>query len=465
VNKFSFFPKPVGAWLPILGFILCSTLLVGLHLGSLLRLLFPFGALIVALLLYQRHPVLYLGFTWWIWFLSPWVRRMADFSGGWQEPNPVLLTPFLVTFVSGLTLLQKLPIISALGGLPFLYAITGVLYGLGIGIVNGASPPALITAFLYWSVPILFGFHLFSHWRDYPAYRNNLYSCFLWGVLIMGSYGIFQYLVAPEWDRFWMVQSEMPVIGSPEPLQIRVFSTLNSPGPFAQVLSAGLLLLLSNSKLLQGPAALVGYLAFLLSLARSAWIGWLIGMLTLLKASRVKLQLRLTATILVMAMLVMPLTMIEPFATVISTRVQSLSNPEEDVSYNARMTTYRQSVDLIFSQGLGNGLGVVSRDSHLVLDSGLLEMLFGMGWFGSLPYSLGLGLLFWQVMQQASQDAFVNTARSISIGTGLTVVLGNVLIGVPGIVVWGFLSIALAGLRYERRVTRSSQQFIAAIDI
>jgi hypothetical protein len=449
MKDFLFLPKPMGGWVPILGLILVTGLLIVLNLGGLLRLLFPAGAVVVAVLLYHRYPILYLGFTWWIWFLSPWVRRMADFSGGWQEPNPVMLTPFMVTFVCGLTLVQRLPLINSKAGVAFVLAISGVLYGFGVGLIQGATPTALVTSFLYWSVPVLFGFHLFSHWQEYPVYRNNIYRCFLWGVLVMGSYGILQYLVAPQWDRLWMIRSEMPVIGSPEPLQIRVFSTLNSPGPFAQVLSAGLLLLLSNRKLLQGPASLVGYLAFLLSLARSAWICWLIGILTLLQTSRAKLQMQLTATVLVMALLVVPLTMVEPFASVISTRVQSLTSPEEDVSYNERMDTYRRSVDLIFSQGMGSGLGVVARDSNLVLDSGLLEMLFGMGWFGSVPYLLGLGLLFGQVIRQKSRDAFINTARSISLGTGMTIVLGNVLIGMPGVVLWGFLSMALAGARYE----------------
>jgi hypothetical protein len=451
MKTFPLLPRPMGGWLPILGLIVISGLLIALNLGALLRLLFPAGAVMVAVLLYQRYPILYLGFTWWIWFLSPWVRRMADFSGGWQEPNPVMLTPFMVTFVCGLTLVQKLPFISVVGGVPFLLTTAGVFYGLLVGLINGATPTALVTSFLYWITPVLFGFHLFSHWREYPAYRSNIYRCFLWGVLVMGSYGILQYLVAPQWDRLWMVQSEMPVIGTPEPLQIRVFSTLNSPGPFAQVLSAGLLLLLSNNKLLQGPAALVGYLAFLLSLARSAWICWLIGILTLLQTSRVRLQMRLSMTIVIMALLVVPLTMVEPFASVISTRVQSLTTPEEDVSYNERMDTYRRSVDLIFSQGMGSGLGVVARDSNLVLDSGLLEMLFGMGWFGSIPYLLGLGLLFGQVMRRMSNDAFINTSRSICLGTGITIVLGNVLIGMPGVVLWGFLSMALAGMRYEMR--------------
>ncbi|MEL7501778.1 MAG: O-antigen ligase domain-containing protein [Cyanobacteria bacterium J06554_6] len=446
--------QPTLAWLPILALGLLSLLLALLNLGSLLRLVFPAGALATAIWLYLRYPVLYVGFTWWIWFLSPWVRRMADFLGGWQDPSPVLLTPFLVTFVSGATLIRQLPYLSLKGGLPFLMAITATFYGLLMGITNGASLTALVTSFLYWSVPVLFGFHLYTNWQEYPQQRTLIYRCFLWGVLVMGSYGLYQYLVAPGWDRYWMINSEMPVIGSPEPLQIRVFSTLNSPGPFAQVLSAGLILLLSNSKLLQAPASLVGYLSLMLSLARSAWIGWVLSLLTLLSASRARLQMRLVVTIVILSLMVVPLTMVEPFSEVISARVQSLTNPEEDTSLNERMETYNNSLDLIATQGLGSGLGVVSRDSRLVLDSGLLELLFGMGWFGSIPYLLGLGTLFIRSFRRPPPDAFVNSVRSISLGTMLTVLLGNVLIGMPGMIVWAFLSLGLSGMQYSSRAER-----------
>jgi hypothetical protein len=97
-----------------------------------------------------------------------------------------------------------------------------------VGLINN-PPLAVARAFLEWLTPILFGFHLFIHWRHYPSYRQNIQRIFLWGVLVMGVYGVLQYLVAPEWDRFWLIN--VKAFGSAEPLAIRVFSTVNSPGP------------------------------------------------------------------------------------------------------------------------------------------------------------------------------------------------------------------------------------------
>ena len=41
------------------------------------------ATLAVGALLYWRRPGLYIGFTWWLWFLTPEVRRLVDYQQGW----------------------------------------------------------------------------------------------------------------------------------------------------------------------------------------------------------------------------------------------------------------------------------------------------------------------------------------------------------------------------------------------
>jgi hypothetical protein len=84
----------------------------------ILRLAFPVGFFAVGMFLYQRYPILYIGFTWWIWFLTPWLRRLIDYRSGWDEQPIVLLSPFLVTFVTFTTVLQHLPRAYRQGSLP-----------------------------------------------------------------------------------------------------------------------------------------------------------------------------------------------------------------------------------------------------------------------------------------------------------------------------------------------------------
>lgn len=465
-RHFSLSLQPALPWTAILGLISFSALCLLVNAGGILRLAFPAGCFGVGLLLYGRYPLLYLGFAWWVWFLAPLVRRLVDFrGGGWVDPSPVLLAPFLVTLITALTLTRQLPRFFYQGGLPFLLALFGVAYGLLVGLIDN-PPMAMVVPLLNWLTPILFGFHLFAHWRDYPAYRENLQRTFLWGVLVTGGYGVLQYLVAPEWDCFWLRQQATFVFGRPEPLGIRVFSTMNSPQPFAYTLTAGLLLLFVSPSPLKFISAGVGYLSLLLSLARSAWLGWLGGLLLFLPFLRARLQMRLIATLLVMAVVVVPLTNVEPFASAINSRFQSLTSINSDVSYNARSEGYATALGQALLQVTGEGLGGGPDNTALgTNDSGLLTILFSLGWLGGLPYMGGLVVLVLTLVQggTARLDGFVGAAQAIVLGAMLQISLNNIMLGVFGMVLWGFLGIALAGQRYYKALRQemvSAEGFI-----
>ena len=102
-------PQLSEPWLLIGGFIAFTALCLTVNAASILRLAFPAGSLAVGALLFFRYPMFYIGFNWWLWFLTPLVRRLIDWKIGWLDPNPVLLAPFLVSFLSMLTLLIQLP--------------------------------------------------------------------------------------------------------------------------------------------------------------------------------------------------------------------------------------------------------------------------------------------------------------------------------------------------------------------
>jgi hypothetical protein len=457
---------PTLAWTAILGFAVFTAAGILAHAGGLLRLAYPAGALLVGLFLFIRYPILYLGFTWWVAFLSPFVRRLIDFQSGWVDPSPVLLAPFLVMMVSVLTLIKKLPRSLQTGGLPLVLSITGVVYGFLVGMVN-QEPTAAIVALLNWLAPILLAFHLFAHWRDYPRYRQNTQRVFVWGVLVTGGYGIVQYLVAPEWDRFWLVNTGLLAFGTPEPMAMRVFSTMNSPGPFATVMMAGLLLLFSTQSVVRFPAVAAGYLAFLLSMVRAAWLGWIVGVITFIPSLKPKLQMRLVVTIMVMAICVIPLVNMEPFATTINARLQSFTNTKEDVSYNDRLSGYTEILGEALSQIPGEGLGHVVRSDRLgANDSGILSMFFSLGWFGTLPYLGGIILMFFSLFQSTvgRSDSFMSGARAISLGVFAQIGLGSATAALSGVVMWSFAGLALAAQRYYdyQRMQAISAQSISS---
>lgn len=444
---FSLGLQPAQAWMAILGFIIFSALCSLAGLGKILNLAFPAGAFAVAIFLYVRYPVLYIGFTWWIWFITPLIRRLADYRSGFTDPSPILLTPYLVILVTLATLWQHLPKTHREGGLPFVLTFAGVFYGFLVGLIQ-ASPVTVTIAFLEWLTPVLFGFHLFVNWRDYPSYSRTIQLTFVWAVLLTGAYGIFQYLVAPDWDRFWLIKTEMASAGTPVPLGIRVWSTMSGPGVFAIFMMAGLLLLFTNQGALRLPASTVGYISFLLSLVRSAWVGWFMGFLALVTSLKAKLQRRLIISILVMAVFVIPLTKVEPFSEVINARLQSLSNAEKDGSAQARSALFTDNIDKALTNFQGDGIGTAGKFS----DNALLTILFSLGWFGTIFYMGGMLLLLFELFQasEMSFDSFACTARAIAFGVFVQLIFGSVMLEGPGVVLWGFLSTGIAARKYHQ---------------
>lgn len=174
---FSLGLRPVLAWMAILGLVLFTAVFILAGASKILNLAFPAGSLIVGIFLYIRYPIMYVSFTWWMWFLTPFVRRLIDYRSGFTDPSPVLLSPYLVTLVTLATLWQHLPRMHRQGGLPFVLAFVGVFYGYLIGIIQN---PLIVStkALLEWLTPVLFGFHLFVNWRNYPNYRQNIQRTF-----------------------------------------------------------------------------------------------------------------------------------------------------------------------------------------------------------------------------------------------------------------------------------------------
>jgi hypothetical protein len=300
-----------------------------------------------------------------------------------------------------------------------------------------------------WLAPVTFGFHLFMQWRDYPEYRKVHQRVFVLGGLVMGAYGIYQYCFAPAWDNFYLSQLNVSSFGKPEPFGIRVFGTISSPQVFSTVMLAPLILVFSGDSPMRFPASAVGYLAFLLSRARSAWFGWCMSILTFVPALNQRLQMRMIITILVMSLGVVSLASIEPFAEVIQERLESFEN--NDTSLQARQEGYSKLTGLAVNEVLGRGLGGnISVDGFGGADTGILPLLSSLGWFGTIPYLGGVILIFLKLAQtkDLQSDAFASAARSISLGVFSQVAFNNIFGNEFAMIMWGFLGMGLAACRY-----------------
>lgn len=448
---FSLSLQPQAAWIAILSLLLITTLCLTVGLGKVLNIFFPAGCLGVGLFLYFRYPILYVGFTWWVFFLTPFVRRMSDFKSGFTEPSPMLLAPLLVAMITIVTFYRNLPKAHEQGGLPFILSATGVFYGFLIGMVNGLPVPAILSL-MGWVSPIMFGFHLFVNWRDYPSYRDNIQRTFLWGVFVTASYGVYQYLVAPEWDCFWLIETKLfTSMGNPEPQGLRVWSTMNAPLQFGVVMLGGNILLFIGQGNLRIPSLAVGILSILLTSVRTVWLGLMVSLITLLVSLKGGVQIRLIAFILMIFIFIVPLSAVEPFSKVIQSRVSSLSNVQDDQSAKDRANLYGLVLNEALSEVIGKGNGNLGP-----IDSGIMELLLTFGWMGAIPYISGLILSFYTLFaSKSNSDPFASAARAIVVGFVPMLAGSNVIAGISGMVFWGFLGIGMAAIKYNKHQRRA----------
>ena len=444
---FSLTLQPQAAWIVILGLLLIITLCLVAGLGKVLNIIFPAGCLGVGLFLYLRYPILYVGFTWWVFFMTPFVRRVSDFRSGFTEPSPILLAPLLVAMITIITFYRNLPKAHEQGGLSFVLSATGIFYGFLVGMINGSPVPAIISL-MAWVSPILFGFHLFINWRDYPSYRDNIQRTFLWGVLVTASYGVYQYLVAPEWDCFWLIETKLfTSMGNPEPLGLRVWSTMNAPLQFGVVMIGGNILLFIGKGNLRIPGLTVGILSVLLTSVRTVWLGLMVALITLLVSLKGGSQIRLIAFILMIFVCIVPLSAVEPFSKVIQSRVSTLSNVQDDQSAKDRANLYGLVLNEALSEFIGKGNGTLQP-----IDSGIIELLLTLGWMGAIPYISGLLLSFYTLFQasKSRSDPFASAARAIVVGFVPMVAGSNVIAGISGMIFWGFMGVGMAAIKYNR---------------
>jgi hypothetical protein len=438
-------PQPVDAWLAISALIVMTAVLLIAGQGRILQYLFPSMTVTVGLYLYHRYPLLYSGFVWWIWFLAAFVRRLADYRSSFTEPNPILLAPFLVSLISIMSLLKTLPRADKEGHLPFVIAFIGILYAFTIGAVKFSITTAMLSG-LEWFSPVVFGCYLFLQWRDYPQYQRHIQRVFLASALVTGTYGIYQYLVAPAWDCLWLSSVDLIAAGRPEPQGMRVWSTMHSHGVFAGVMMASLLLLLNNMRPIGFFASGVGYLSFLLTSSRTVWLGWAIGLLSLVVNLKPQLKMKLLMLFGVTLITVIPLTQVEPFATQIQTRLNTFSDIRNDGSTVSRQGIYAESLERSLANPIGDGLNKSNG-----FDSGIITMLLSLGWIGTVPYIGAILLIGFQleVSPFVPRDAFASTAKAIFYGTALQIVGGSTMLGLPGTIMWGFAGLSLAANRYH----------------
>jgi hypothetical protein len=436
-----------------------TTLAAGLSpAAGKLKFVWPVLALGVGWSLLRNAPRHYVSFVWLLWFFTPFVRRLVDFGNhAFDRQNPCMLAPPLVTALCFFQLARRSHVWKQSDVTPFLMILGGAAYALARGIgSNGPLSPAYDS--LEWFVPPAFALYLYVFRGELFPLEKTMQLTFTIGVLAMGVYGLLQFMSISTWDAFWMNTVPMASNGVAEPFKVRVFSTMNSPGPFSLIMMAALLLVPSGKGFLRWLSLGPGLAAFLLSMVRAAWGGYAAGMIFLAVRLTGKLKGRVLTIILTLVVVLTPLLMIGPVADQISKRMESLSDVQHDDSANVRTQMYIDEAATCFLNIGGSGLGSTGTSTKLTtadgklgekanFDSGVMNLPYVLGWPGAVLYLGGAFSLLLRVVRDRSvaKDFFLCSSAAICIGALGQLVFINTLIGVQGMVFWTFLGVCLAG--------------------
>lgn len=435
--------------------VLCVAGLAGLALAgaaALLRLAIPTAAAALALVLYRTHPVGYVKYTLWVWFLTPFLRRVVDWHFGFAEPNFILLSPFLVSGVVVLAYLSRDS--NAWEHIPsaFVLCLVAIGYGFAIGML--LKPSAEIGfGLLNWTCPLLFGLYLYQNWDRYEQYREAVGRTFILGVLVLGVYGALQFFSPPAWDTAWLENVQRTAgasFGQPEALQIRVWSTMNAPGPFANTMLMALLFFFATRSAWKLPSAIAGYTSFLLSAVRTAWLSWVIGLAWILKSAKPRVLVRVLVSGGLLLVCLIPLTTDSRISRVVSDRLDTFSDLKHDDSFGARLEMYRILTRDAIENPFGQGLQMTETLHGIAVDSGILLMLFAMGWVGSALFLIGVLCIFVRgASLSAKRDEFMVVAKAGMIAIIAQLIGGNIFVGVSGAMFWIYAGLYLAANKYH----------------
>ncbi len=418
--------------------------------------------LLIAVFLHSRRVGL-VG-LWWIWMLTPALRRIIALEGGTPTSDPLSLLPFLATLALAVIELRRSHM-APRAQLTMQLAAIGFLIGAPMGLK--ADPNAFaftLLAYLSGVSAIAIG------WVDArESGRPSLFRVLAIAGPVLAVYGIAQYfLPLTSWDTNWINTVQLASIGSPEKGHIRIFSLLNSPGTFGLVLAAAIILCfgLRRQLLTTFASNLLMMVALALTFVRSAWLSLAVGTIVFAAAQRGKSARRLVGFIAIFLVLVFGVGGSNPATRAFTERITTLGQLGKDESAQARLNV-AQEIPAAVSQPIGKGLGTAGqglkleggKGENVATDNGYLALLTELG-------PLGFLLVVWAMVRGVvsglrgvgGRDAETRLLRAAVLAALVALVFadagGDILYGITGAIFWYLVGFAISS--ENRRPGRDS---------
>jgi hypothetical protein len=431
--------------------------------AKVLILLFPVGSFYVAFGAFRRSSALFSEFVTWLFFLTPFIRRVVDYETGARD-MAIISTPFLVLLIAALAVLARWKWILDKQTAPFCYAAGAIFYGAFIACTHGEFSGAA-TGLIMWLTPIAFGLYVYSERASLSAIYAGIERAVVGGTLVAGVYGLLQYFAIPAWDAAWMRSVDMVTIGKPEPMEVRVFSIMNSPQILAAFLMVGVLLAYRLRSSWKYPILLAGVSSLVLSFARSAWVGLVAGLVFLSFRASNKERVRTVAATAGCALIVLATLSVPELSDTLSTRFSTFADLKHDESALDRRETYAQVIEMLERSPAGIGLGVDNGMADAENDSSVVAVLLSLGIPGSLVFAVALGACTFTLFSTKATRELPQLLGMQCCFVGLLAEspLNNVVNGQIAFLVWSLIGLSYGML--ERRRNEISNELKAAVVI
>lgn len=434
--------------------------------AAAMRVGFPLLAVALAIGLFRDSRGHYVSFVCWLWFISPLIRRIVEVRGA-PDASIILSTPYLVCIVPAVSMLYNWRSIVSRRLAPLLGMACAIFYGALVGVGNFGLV-AVVQNLILWFPPLCFAFFLYAYRTEVQDMYRHFERSMIGATLFAGVYGIYQYFVLPTWDVNWMRSLGNNTFGQPKPMQVRVFSTLNAPQILALFLAVGIILALRSSSGWRFAAIPVGLVSITLSMARTAWVGLIVGFVYLVfrMSSKQRLQLFVIAAI---SCLAFAAAFQNPANYALVDRFNTLSDVGHDDSFVTRidghLALFERMGEFPFGLGLGsqqtgidrtNADAMLSRGGSMIMqnDSSLAVFLISLGIVGG---ALGLTCMTFLGIRIArthslSCDSVALTAIMLLMASEF--LLDNIVNGPAAFLLWSCIGFGLASVSYPLTKTK-----------
>jgi len=427
--------------------------------------LYPASSFLLALFIIKRSKPAFVGLICWLFFLTPFVRRVVDWRGG-GFTTVILLAPFLALTVAALALVPRWRLAVTRRTTPLFFVLGAILYGTAIAVLH-FKVSGLPQAIIAWFLPLVIAFFIFEEREHSEEIYKGFEHAMVGGLFVIGLYGIYQFFQLPAWDAQWMIQSDLVSIGLPEPTQVRVFSTMNSPQVFAAFCTGGLLVALRSHLRLRYFAVPLGLIALILSLSRTAWIGLIVGILYLFLIMDNRQRARIVAVAGSCLIFSLVALQVPEFKTLATQRFSSFTDPSHDSSYNTRVQDYGVVLRTIAENPFGLGLSSDSDDQApqannvAQQDSSITDSVFALGILGAAIFVLGSILIGFDIFVGRGHDTAMIGAKATLLAIFAESPFNSVIAGPIAFLLWCCVGLCLAERERMSAQERHSQPEIA----